>query len=295
MLAGGICGSDAPFLRGARSPYRHDDLPGAYGPPGFPLHEVAGEVVASQDARISPGSHVVGWAEAFDGLAELVVTWGASLAPYAPTLTATKAVLMQPLACVLYAVERLGDVRGRSCAVLGLGAIGVLFAHVLSTRGAERVVGVDPIDRSDVAHRFRLDDVVVGPSSSWATGLSDADRPEVVVEAVGHQVGTLHDALLAVRPSGSVFYFGVPDSPIYPLDMERLVRKHLTLQAGGTLERPRMLDEAGAYLVEHPELLEEVITHTYDVSQAQSAYDCALKPARGRLKVCIDMSIEVPQ
>ena len=288
VLAGGICGSDAPYLRGVRSPYPSRATSGLFGSPGFPLHEVAGEVLASRDNRLQVGDRVVGWAEGFDGLAEMVVTGSASLAPYPETLTPTAAVLMQPLACVLYAVERIGDVRGRSCAVLGLGPIGLLFAHVLSTRGASRIVGVDPVDRSDVAAQFGIAEVVVGTSGPWAASLQDEARLDVVVEAVGHQVATLQDALVAVRPSGHVFYFGVPDSPIYPIDMERLVRKHLTLQAGGTLERPRMLALAAEYLTDFPELVEATVTHVYALSDVQSAYDSALRPAPGRLKVCID-------
>ena len=287
VTAGGICGSDGPYLRGAPSPYPSRANGHIGGPPGFPLHEVAGEVVATRDDRLSVGEHVVGWAEGFDGLAELVVTAGQSLAPYDPALSPVEAVLMQPLACVLFAVERIGDVRGRSCAVLGLGPIGVLFSHVLATRGAGRIIGVDPVDRHDVAARFGLDEVVVATGSTWAAGLPDADRPDVVVEAVGHQVATLQDALVAVRPSGSVFYFGVHDSPIYPIDMERMVRKHLTLQAGGTLERPRMLGEAAAYLAAAPDLRNHLLTHTFDISEVQEAYDCAMRPAPGRLKVCI--------
>ena len=287
VTAGGICGSDAPYLRGATSPFPSRTNSGVFGPPGFPMHEVVGEVLATRDPRLQPGDHVVGWAEAFDGLAELVVTRADSLALFDPDLSPATAVLLQPLACVLYAVERIGDIRGRSCAVLGLGPIGMLFAHVLAARGAARVIGVDPVDRRDVAAMFLLDDVVVMNGSEWAVTLEDADRPEIVVEAVGHQVATLQDAIVAVRAKGTVFYFGVHDSPIYPLDMQRMVRKHLTLMAGGTLDRVRMLAEAGAYLSEHRALVDAAVTHVFDVSDVQSAYDCALRPAPGRLKVSI--------
>ncbi|MFN7197540.1 MAG: SWIB/MDM2 domain-containing protein, partial [Hylemonella sp.] len=42
---------------------------------------------------------------------------------YDPALPATTAVMLQPLACVLYAVEQLGDVRGRTVAVVGQGPL----------------------------------------------------------------------------------------------------------------------------------------------------------------------------
>ena len=178
----------------------------------------------------------------------MVVTKAASLAVYDPDLTPTRAVLAQPLACVLFAVERIGDVRGRACAVLGLGPIGLLFAHVLAERGAARVVGVDPVDRRSVAGQFGLDHVVARTSREWAAALPEADRPDVVVEAVGHQVATFNDALHAARTQGSVFYFGVPDSPIYPIEMASVMRKNLTLRGGVTPDRRRVLVAAGNYL-----------------------------------------------
>ena len=49
-LAGGICGSDLPYFRGA---HPLPEVPGLTGRlaselPGFPMHEVVGEVVASR-------------------------------------------------------------------------------------------------------------------------------------------------------------------------------------------------------------------------------------------------------
>src|SRR3954454_20502204 len=120
--AGAICGSDLPNFRGGVWPHpAAEDGWGATRAPGFPMHEIVGEVVASRHADHSPGDLVVGWASMFDVIAELVVTDGDGLAGYDTGLPATTAVLLQPLACVLYAVEQLGDVAGTSVAVIGQG------------------------------------------------------------------------------------------------------------------------------------------------------------------------------
>ena len=60
------------------------------------------------------------------------------------------AVVAQPLACVICAVDRLGDVAGQRAVVLGQGPIGLMFDQVLASRGAT-VTGVDPVDRSALA------------------------------------------------------------------------------------------------------------------------------------------------
>lgn len=284
VLAAGLCGSDGPFYRGAVNVWNESTGPA----PGFPLHEVVGEVVASRSPNHDPGDRVVGWATRYDGLQELIVSDGESLWAYDPALEPTQAIMLQPLACVLYAADRIGDVSGLHCAVIGQGPIGVLFSHVLRNRGARRVTGIDRLDRRADMAPFGVDDPVVLSSGAWARSLSsDANRPELVVEAVGHQVSTLGHAIDAVRPQGRVLYFGIPDDEVYPLDMEKMVRKHLTLVAGSTLERRRVLAAADAYLAEHGELVKFFVTHEFGLEAVDEAYAAAFTPTAGRLKVVI--------
>lgn len=284
-VAGGLCGSDRPYYLGA--PHRWARRP---EPPytGFPLHEVVGEVLASADPELPVGSLAVGWATGFDALAELVVTDADSLWAFDPTaFDPVDAVLLQPLACVLHAVERLGEVSGADCAVIGQGSIGLLFASVLAARGAARISTVDRVDRSAVARKVGVDDVAWTTSECWAAEPRNRDAHEVVVEAVGHQTATLQHALDVVAPRGRVFYFGVPDERTYPLDMEAMVRKHLTLLAGGTLDRRRMLREAGEHLAARPWLVDTLISHRLPMAQAQAAYDLAFRSTDDRLKVVV--------
>ncbi len=289
--AGGICGSDLPNFRGGLWPHpAAEDGWGATRAPGFPMHEVVGEVVASRHPAHSRGDLVVGWASMFDAIAEFVVTDGDGLAGYDPALPATTAVMLQPLACVLYAVEQLGDVSGQRVAVIGQGPIGLLFSAVLADRGATRVTGVDPVDRSDVAGVFAVDEVVTARAERWAAALPEADRPSVVVEAVGHQVSTLQPALDAVAAGGQVFYFGVPDDPVYPFDMMTFLRKNLTLRSGIALERRRVLAEAGAFLAAHPALREAYVTHVHPVADVEAAFTAAIAPRPGQLKIAVDMT-----
>ncbi|MDP5181631.1 zinc-binding dehydrogenase [Blastococcus sp. BMG 814] len=287
--AGGICGSDLPFFKGA--PFLHAPNPAdrtVTPVPGFPLHEVVGEVVASRHPAHFPGDLVVGWAAAFDGIAELLVTDGDGLAGYDTALPPTTAVMLQPLACVLYAAEQLGDVRGKAVAVVGQGPIGLLFSHVLKQRGARHVVGIDRVDRSAAAGAFGVDETVTASASRWAATLPDADRPSVVVEAVGHQVTTLQDCLAAAAPGGEILYFGIPDDPVYPLDMITFLRKNLTLRAGVTLERARVLRDAGAYLAAHPGLPDVYVSDVHPVDDVQTAFAAAIQPRAGQYKIVLD-------
>ena len=273
---GGICGSDAPKFAG---------LTGVPGRLGYPLHEVVGEVVASRCAEVVVGAQVVGWAAASDGMAEYVTTYGDQVYAFAATADDKSAVLIQPIACVLYALDRI-PIEGATVAVIGLGPIGLLFALAARVRGARRVIGIDPIDRTSEAGRFGLDEVFVTRSDLWASRLGD-ERPEVVIEAVGHQTATLTDAIRGVQVGGTVLYFGIPDRDVYPIDMESLMRRNVTLVGGVTRDRARSLCRADDFLAARPTLYRDLVTHEFDRTRVQQAFETATRPARGRLKVVI--------
>jgi threonine dehydrogenase-like Zn-dependent dehydrogenase len=288
MAAGGVCGSDLPFFRGGISPEAGSQAR-EFGTPGFPMHEVAGRVVASRHPELAEGDDVVGWADRFDGLAELVVCEGDGLYAYDRRLPPRTAVMLQPLACVIYALEQVRPLAGRSVAVIGQGPIGLLFSHLAKQAGAARVVGVDRLDRSAQAAAFGVDEMVQASSDRWVASLPPTDRPDLVIEAIGHQTATLAHAVEAVAFGGEVFYFGVPDEIVYPLPMRLFLRKNLTLRSGVTLDRRRVLAAADRHLREHPELAERYLTHTFGFDEAQAAYTTAVLPVGGQGKVVVTM------
>src|ERR1700759_1578059 len=108
VLAGGICGSDLPYFKGA------PQLGTAGGPhpyrpyrPGFPLHEVVGEVMVSRHPEGRVGTRVVGVASRTDAMSQYPCARCAGLGEYDPKLPPAPAILLQPLACVLYALEQV--------------------------------------------------------------------------------------------------------------------------------------------------------------------------------------------
>jgi threonine dehydrogenase-like Zn-dependent dehydrogenase len=282
--AGGICGSDLPSFLGVR-----DLLVGAsHGKPGYPLHELVGEVEASAADDLPVGTRVVGWAVGHLGLAEKFVARADQVTALDDEFPPVRATVIQPLCTVLYAVRRLGDVRGARVAVIGQGSIGMLFSYVLKAAGAGHVTGVDPIDRRNAADAFGVDTMEWSTSSQWAASLGDDARPDIVVEAVGHQAATLEHAVEAVAHGGTVLAFGVPDETHYAFPFARFFRKDATLLAGITQDRRRSLATARDYLVEHREMLDAYITDVIPVADAQTAFELAVKPTAGRLKVVLE-------
>lgn len=287
-LAGGICGSDLPKVKGVKAAVlgpRGEFLPGR---PGFPMHEVVGEVVATRHRDVEVGSRVVGWATGSDAIAEYVVTDGAQVNDYDDRFEPRVAVLIQSLACVMYALERV-PVSGKDVVILGVGPIGALFAHVAKDAGARRVTGIDPVDRAGLASVLGFDETLSTTSGNWAAQVAAGERPHIVIEAVGHQVSTLEHAVSGVAPGGTILYFGIPDDDIYPLNMESLMRKNLALVGGVTRDRRRSLAKADAHLQSHPELYDALVTHELGRDTVQQAFDAAARASADRLKIVLTL------
>ena len=293
VLVGGICGSDLPYFAGGVHALMVDDAPGAAGIPGFPMHELVAEVVASRDPGLEAGSQVVGWATHSNALARYVVNAGSDVSTFHEGLPPTEAITLQPLACVLGAMNDLGDVRGARVAVLGQGPIGLLFSHVAKSRGAGVVAGVDRVDRSDCVADFSLDRFVHSSIDRWASRVGGDEAPDVVIEAVGHQVGTLTHAVEAAAVDGRIYYFGIPDDAVYPLPMKSMLRKRLTLQAGWVLPKQRrsLLDEANAYLLDAPELAKAFVTNVYAFEDVPQAFLAASMPRPGQRKLAVQVAV----
>lgn len=150
-------------------------------------------------------------------------------------LSAERAALLEPLACVVNGVDRLDLTRVETAVVLGAGPIGLLFVALLRRRGVPRVGVVG-------RHRLRLDaaralgahvvvdlDAHAGDTVAAMRAVAPAG-PCAVVECVGRPEAW-RDAIAGVRKGGEVlFYGGCASGTTVPLDAGRMHYDGLTLK-----------------------------------------------------------------
>ena len=154
------------------------------------------------------------------------------------------------------------------------------------------MTGIDKVTGWNWPAAYGVDEMIHASSEQWAAELvagSVRDRPELVIEAVGHQVGTLRNAVEAVAPNGQVYYFGIPDDEIYPFPMYLFLRKNARLFSGTTpagRRRPSLVKAAG-HLKAHPEIVGSYVTNVLDVDDVNQAFQLAIAPASGQLKVAL--------
>jgi L-iditol 2-dehydrogenase len=138
-------------------------------------------------------------------------------------LDAEAAALLEPLACVVHALEML-DFRGVDhVLILGLGALGLLFGQLLPFyTGADRTAAGRRAQRLALARRFGIDPVLDISEETLAEQLLSTDQFDVVIECTGRLDGW-QEAFARTAPGGQVLFFGgLPRETIFPTDSYRL-------------------------------------------------------------------------
>ena len=140
------------------------------------------------------------------------------------------AVITEPLAVVVRAVQRAVPRPGESAAVVGGGALGLLALQVLRARGA-RVLVVGRTSRrfalADALGAERTHRVSDGPLGAVAREFSRREGVDLVIETAGTAEAVEH-AIDLVRPGGRVVLTGLPHEPT-TLSFFSIVRREITI------------------------------------------------------------------
>lgn len=144
-----------------------------------------------------------------------------------------EAALVEPLACVLHAVESVGIRPGDRVAVNGAGPIGLLFIQLLKLRGARVIVSDKKRERLDGAKKLGADEVVdLGKDQPQEVReFTERGRGvDLAVEAVGNP-SVWEKTVKMVRKGGTALLFGgCPPGTTVNLDTELLHYSEITLK-----------------------------------------------------------------
>ena len=157
-----------------------------------------------------------------------------------------KAVLAEPLACVLYACEKINIQPFESVAVIGDGPMSFLFNQVIRFKNARSIiVGMDPV-RLDLARSAGADFVMDTREQDVVNEIkriTDGYGADVAIEAVGLPE-TWEQALSLVSKGGRVLcYGGCAKGTEMKVDTYRLHYDEINLM--GTFHyTPKVMDQA---------------------------------------------------
>jgi len=286
-----LCGSDIPFFTGNKRYSRYPLLPGA------PNHENVGHVIESRSKQFHPGDVVLAIPESDCGLAEYHLAQAGKAIHLPPELAqCDDSCLIQPFSTVLNAVDQLGEVGGKSIAVIGLGSIGLFFCWLLAKREAGYILGIDPLQhRCQIAEKLGASTTIPMRSNecvhSSRQGSGEWQPIDICIEAVGHQTETLNDCIDLVRKQGTILAFGVPDQLVYPIEYETFFRKNALLLAVVTPDWSDYLTHACDLYQQYRHELAWLVTHRLPIKEATQAFTLYEHHESDILKVILDASV----
>ncbi len=158
-----------------------------------------------------------------------------------------EAALVEPLACVLRAIEETGIVEGDNVAVIGMGPIGLMFVQILKSMGAKVIAVGKRSSQLAMAAMMGADHILDSTHSNvveQVRKITDGRRgTDVVIEAVG-TTETWQQAMGMVRRGGIINLFGgCPSGAHIPLDTTLIHYSEITIKASFH-HTPRHIREA---------------------------------------------------
>ena len=284
----GICGTDRHIAEG--------DFPGS-SYPVIPGHEFSGFVVASgsghaalpEGAFVAVDPNVVcgrcRWCQAGrpnlceslvaigvgrpGAAAELVAVPRENVYRVSPHLSPSAAALIEPLACVLNAVDASGGVRDRSVLVMGAGTMGLLLSIVAAREGATVTLADPSSFKLDVAQQL-------GVSSTLVPQALDRERFDVVFEASG-SAKAVRQALGQLEKRGRLVQVGVlataEQVDFRPFDV---YERELTIVGSNSLVKN--FEQAADVMVDIADVATRLITHRVPVWEYAAAIEATAQP-----------------
>jgi len=286
---GALCGSDIPFFTGNKQFRTYPLLPGA------PIHECVGEVVESTSEQFRPGDRVLAIPDENKGLAEFFLARSSKTVVLPDNIADFGAAcLIQPLSTVMNAIDRLGNICGKSIAIVGLGSMGLLLCWYALRKGAVSVVGVDPCrNRCRIAGELGVTRTINRRSIEVVHAARQFPEewipPDICIEAVGHQTATINDCLELVCKYGTVVAFGVPDQTVYALEYEVFFRKNALLMATVTPDWTDYLVRARDLYLDNIEALSPLATPRMPVLEAEKAFQMYEQHEADVVKTVLDV------
>lgn len=285
-----LCGSDIFMLHHAAD----EQYP---FPPGTTGHEMLGviEQINAPGSNFKVGDTVLALAPGHRAMAEFFLAEHKHVVPLPSGASLEHLLQAQQYGTVLYGMQRLPNVIGKSVAIIGQGSAGLWFNFTLRRMGAKRVIAIDQeAFRLEHSQYFGATDVLnnsITDSVQGVMDLNDGELPDIVIEAAG-EVDSINLALDLVRKYGEILYFGVPRAQTFPFNYDRLFHKccRATTIVGSFYEMNQESTRIAMETIASGAIdLSPMITHNFPFDQVIEAYEMHRTRADGAIKIIIDM------
>lgn len=238
---------------------------------------VSSRLTVAGDGHLDPGYRALGihddgaFAE-FIRIPALAVQQG-NVFPIPDHVSFAEAALVEPMACVYNAYEKVRTGPGDTVLIIGAGPIGVMHGKMSKLAGAGKVI-INDVNEERLAMARRIDPsfiTVGGDVRAEIARLTGGAGADVIITACPvPEVQTLAIELAAVN-GRIVFFGGLPkDRAVVPLDANQIHYRQLVV-TGTTRQSLRQFQATLALVADGVLRLEDLVTSTHPVEETEQA------------------------
>ncbi len=307
----GVCGSDIHYYTTGRIGSQIIHFPFTIG------HEAAGivERVGPEVTRVKPGQRIAIDPAVYCGhcdqcragrentcrkllflgcpgqlagaLCEYLVLPETCCFPIQDRTTFEQAVLSEPLAIAIYAVERAKLSAGANVAIFGAGPIGMSVFHVLRANRVGDVYITDKIPERLKFSRKLKPRYCGNPNRADVVGEISKAEPllmDAVFECSGDRLAYDH-AVALLKPGGTLALVGIPEFDDVSFPIHELRRKEITIT---NIRRQAHCTQKAIDLLEAGKInLDAMVTHHFSLAETKQAFDLVATYRDGVMKAMI--------
>lgn len=192
--------------------------------------------------------------------------------------------LVEPLACVVKGIRRMGTVKGETALVIGLGVMGMLFISLLKHAGM-RVIAADMVEyRCEKARGFGADEVIdVSHPHPASTAGGEERLRQRVTELTGGEgayrvvigpssIHAMEQGISCAAPGGTVLFFTpAPPGQMLTFDQNAIYFKDVNFVQSYSCG-PDDTREALSLIKRGIIPVDKIITHRFPLEQAADAF-----------------------
>lgn len=189
-----------------------------------------------------------------------------------------EAAMMEPLACAIHGIERVGVKLGDSVLIVGGGALGLILMQLAYIYGASKVIVVEPVENKRKVAKELGASYVINPLvekvDEIVKELTGGRGADLGIEAVGKSE-TVNLVIQNVRKGGRVLIFGVsPVEDYLRVSPYEIYSKELMIT--GSFVNPYTNLRAVALIEEKRINVRKIISHTFPLREIYKAIELGL-------------------
>lgn len=220
---------------------------------------------------------------------ELLVMPEESCFPIQKSMTFDEAVLTEPLAIAVYAVEKSGIPSKGTAAILGCGPIGMSVFHVLRTRDTSRIYVTEKIPERIEHGKLLNPDWIGNPAQTDIVREIIKREPlgmDVVYECSGDPE-TIRQAVSLLKPGGVLTIVGIAEVDTVPFPVHELRRKEIPVIS--IRRQVHCTQKAIDLITSGRTKVADMATHHFSLRDAARAFDLVANYRDGVMKAMITL------